>query len=117
MKNQISNFNSPVNHSRHSQVRSSQRGINNQVIHLVIQHGLLIKKQGLNFYIGVKKLFPQSVDHKLAEKASNVLVLVNKSVIVTCYKDDNVIKEVKRKTRKNLKKRIVHNASWINLKI
>lgn len=103
MKN-LSNSSLGLFHSRHSQVRSSQRGIHDAVIDLVINHGFLIKKQGCNFYIGVKKLFPPTVDHKLAEKATNVLVLVKKGLIVTCYKNENVIKEVKRKTRINLKK-------------
>lgn len=74
------------------------------MIDLVTKHGLLFNMQGCNFYIGVKKLFPPSVDHQLAEKASNVLVLVKNGVIVTCYKNQNVIKEVKRKSRRNLKK-------------
>lgn len=104
MKNQISNSTLGFVHSNHSRVRSSQRGINDEVIDLVINHGLLIKKQGCKFYIGTRKLFPQTIDHKLAEKASNVLVLVKNDLIVTCYKNSDVIKEVKRKSRKNLKR-------------
>lgn len=101
-KNSISN---PFpSHSNHSLIRSSQRGINDQVIELVINYGLLIKKQGYNFYLGTKKSFPSNLNHKLKEKASNVLVLVKESTIVTCYKNEKVMKEVKRKSRRNLKK-------------
>lgn len=95
---------SALSHSNHSLIRSSQRGINDRVIDLVGNHGLLIKKQGYNFYLGTKKHFPSQVDHKLKEKASNVLVLVKENMIVTCYKNENVMKEMKRKSRKNLKK-------------
>jgi hypothetical protein len=93
-----------ITHSNHSLIRSSQRGINDQIIELVVNYGLLIKKQGYYFYLGTKKSFPRTLDHKLTEKATNVLVLIKEDTIVTCYKNENVMKEVKRKSRKNLKK-------------
>jgi hypothetical protein len=104
MKTKTLNSKHSFSHSSHSLIRSSQRGINDQVIELVVNYGLLIKKQGYNFYLGTKKSFPSSLDHKLKEKASNVLVLVKENTIVTCYKNEKVMKEVKRKSRRNLKK-------------
>lgn len=98
------NLGTNLSHSNHSLIRSSQRGINDQVIEVVVSFGVLVKKQGCNFYLGTKKSFPKTLDHKLAEKASNVLVLVKGNTIVTCYKNEKVVRDVKRKSCKNLKK-------------
>jgi hypothetical protein len=58
-----------------------------------------IFKQGLIFYAVTEKKFPEKLNHRIAEKLNNLVVVVSpeSNKIVTCYKSNNGIRHVKKK--------------------
>lgn len=85
-------------HSFHSSKRADQRGVSDEVLRLVISYGKVIRKQGLEFYLGTTKNFPGNIDHRLLEKSSDVVVVVSGSEILTCYRNSKAIKRIKKKS-------------------
>jgi hypothetical protein len=84
-------------HSRHSQKRAAQRGVSDEVISMVIRYGRLVQKQGLQYFFGATRNFPEGIDHRLIEKCSNLVVIVRGSEILTCYKNARGLKKIRKK--------------------
>jgi hypothetical protein len=86
-----------VKHTRHSQTRSSQRGINNRIITLAIEYGRPILKYGLEFYVMSHKAQPHHSEDKDIKLKNTVVILSENGQIVTCYKGSNAFKKLQRK--------------------
>lgn len=98
----MKNFHLPgtIQLSNHCNSRISQRGISDEAINLVIHYGDIIHKQGLKFHFLTK-----SRCHKLdiqIELVRDLMVITNldRTEVVTCYKNPNAIHEVKKKSKR-----------------
>ncbi len=86
-------------HSKHSRKRASQRSFNYNVLLYVLFLGTPFYRQGLTFYTVMENDFPDNLDHKIAEKIKNLIVVMGNDdhQIITCYYADNAVKHLKRK--------------------
>lgn len=90
-----------IAHSRHSQVRSSQRGFSVSDLLNVIEFGEQIERQGMIFHIINAKNLPQSFTKFFKDKWQEWVVVTdaNQSMIITCYKAHGALKRIKRKVK------------------
>lgn len=87
-----------IEHSRHSRLRSQQRGIENDAICIALEYGKVFLKQGLQFYVLGKKYLPPNLPPGLSEKFQNtVVVLSQQGTIITCYKNCNAMRNIHKK--------------------
>lgn len=89
-----------ITHSRHSLMRAAQRGVSDEVIRLVVQYGRKVRKQGLQYYFGATRDFPDTLDHKLVERCNDVVVILKANDIVTCYKNPKGLRNIKKKRKR-----------------
>lgn len=98
----MKNFHSPgsVQLSSHCNSRISQRGISDDAVRLVISYGDIIHKQGLKFHFLTKSRC-NKMDISI-ELVRNLMVITNldRTEVVTCYKNPNAIHEVKKKSKR-----------------
>jgi hypothetical protein len=84
----------------HSRKRANQRGISNQMISDTITYGELIYRQGLKFYIALKKNLNWIENPGYSELLENtVVVLTHHNEIITVYKNRYAIRSIKRKSK------------------
>lgn len=93
-------FPSTIQPSSHCNLRISQRGISDEAVKIVISYGYIIHKQRLKFHFLTK-----SRCHKLdipIELVRDLMVITNldRTEVVTCYKNPNAIHEVKKKSKR-----------------
>ena len=84
-------------HSAHSFERSSQRGINEDKLAVVIAFGKAYYKQGLIFYVLGDNDVPQHLD-KEKKKKKNTVVVVRGDHVLTCYRNNDPHKYLKKKS-------------------
>lgn len=90
--------------SFHAQKRASQRGFTYTDILMAMDFAETYSKQGLLYYVVLKKKLPKSVPSKIQEKLNNMVIITNgEGELITCYKSDKASKNI-RKKRKNLSK-------------
>jgi hypothetical protein len=96
-------------HSKHSFLRSCQRGLSKKII-TVLEYGECYFKQGLIFYILGERNLPKVLD-KEATHVKNIVVVVDGSSnqIITCYHSNNPFKNIKIKS-KQLSRNYHYNA-------
>jgi len=101
MKAVVTQFPPRFEHSKHSQRRASQRGIDNECIHLAMNYGEVFQKQGLYFIVAKEKNFPDHIPHELVEKARHLVVVVNadQNEVVTCYRNPKGIRYINKKAK------------------
>ena len=88
----------------HSTRRASQRGIKKDHIDLVMQHGKVIRKQGLRFFIMTQnelKYFPLHIQDVL--KNMVVVLAGDENVVLTTYKNKDAVRNIKRKSKRLIK--------------
>lgn len=97
-------------HTKHSYLRSRQRGLNQEKIVATLQYGENIYKQGLIYFILGENNIPDSLV-KEKERLKNTVVIVagDSNQIITCYRSAKPFKNVRIKS-KNLSKRYKHAA-------
>ncbi len=84
----------------HSRKRAQQRGITNQMISDTIMYGELIFRQGLRFYIALKKNLAWIEDHNYSERLEDtVVVITHHNEIITVYKNRFALRNIKRKSK------------------
>lgn len=95
-------YNSGINLSFHSKVRSQQRGISKDLLFLALDYSMAIFKQGLIFFAVIDKLIPDNIDHHVREKLNKLVVVVSleSNEIVTCYRTNNGIHHINRKSKR-----------------
>jgi|JI6StandDraft_1071083.scaffolds.fasta_scaffold23386_4 hypothetical protein len=88
-------------HTQHSYIRASQRGLNNQKIVAALQYGENIFKQGLIYFILGENNIPTSLN-KQKQHLKNVVVIVSgdSNQIITCYKSADPFKNIRIKSDK-----------------
>ena len=98
--NQVYNWN--IEMSNHSQTRSHQRGITKSQLYLAMDYSETIFKQGLIFFAVAERLFPENMDHRLRERLNNLVVVFSpiSNEIVTCYRAEKGIHNIKRKSKR-----------------
>lgn len=98
----MKNFHFPatIQLSSHCTSRISQRGISDEAIRLVISHGDIIHKQGLKFHFLTKSRCNR-LDLPV-DLVRDLMVITNldRTEVVTCYKNPNAIHEVKKKSKR-----------------
>lgn len=94
--------------SNHSKTRLSQRGIHEEAVLAVINHGEIIHKQGLKFHF-IPKSKCKNWDSIDADRVKDLMVITNltRTEVITCYKNPRAVHEVKKKS-KRLAKYSVH---------
>jgi hypothetical protein len=98
----MKNFHSPgtIQQSNHCNSRVSQRGISDEAVSLVISYGDIIHKQGLKFHFLTKSKCDK-LDIPI-ELVRDLMVITNldRTEVVTCYKNPNAIHAVKKKSKR-----------------
>lgn len=89
-----------LKYTQHAVLRMSQRGISKEDIALVIQKGTWHRKTGVIFIIMRQK----NIKTKDEERLKNLTVVLAKdgSNILTVYKNKRSLRDIKRKSKKNL---------------
>lgn len=86
--------------STHATIRASQRGVTNSIIDFMLKNGEQIKKQGLKYYFMTKNTL-KYLDLKMQDKLRNLIVIASSDgCIITCYKNENAIKQIKQKSKR-----------------
>jgi hypothetical protein len=88
--------------SNHATQRASQRGVTRNIMRIMVEQGELIRKQGLKFYYMTHNTL-RYFDLKTQNKLRNLVVLVKSKsygdIVITCYKDEKAIKNIKHKQK------------------
>lgn len=90
--------------SDHFLTRQSQRAVSHDMIQAVIEYGQAFFKQGLIFYVlGSKPTSRQKRANKDLSPFKNIVLLVSKETnqIITCYRNSNPFKYIKKKPKRN----------------
>ncbi len=92
--------------TNHALTRSDQRAIDIEIIAVVLDYGITLQKQGLEFCTVLQKQIPEEVGPQLRKKIANIVLVINprSAEIVTCYRCKNSVKHLAKK-RCELKKR------------
>ena len=87
-------------HTRHSSLRASQRGIQKSKITAALQFGEAIYKQGLIYFILGENNIPDSLS-KEKSKIKNTVVVVSgdSNQVITCYRSSNPFRNIKLKSK------------------
>lgn len=87
----------------HALKRAQSRGITPQMILDTIHFGQLIRKQGLRFYVMLKKNIPIESNKQYLDKLMNVTVVLSEDdQLITVYRNSVSIKKIKRKSKRLL---------------
>ncbi len=88
-------------HSNHSFQRAAQRGIDYAMIQTIVEYGEAIFKQGMVFYVLGNKDKPDGRLSKDWKKFQNLVVVVagDSNQIITCYRNSNPYKYIRKKTK------------------
>jgi len=91
----------PVRHSKHSQRRANQRGVKISDIKIAMNFTKSFFKQGLIFHVVQKKLIPKDLSPRIVKKIKNLVIIVagDSGTIITCYKSENGMRSIKRKSK------------------
>ena len=94
-----------LEHTEHSRIRTSQRGIDDSLIPYVLDFGNHFLRQGYSFYVIAKNHLPQQMPFWLKEKLNNLVVVMggDSNKIITCYKSSNAMRHIKKKLKYLLK--------------
>jgi len=88
-----------LNFSNHYLTRASQRGISDLAIELLIKYGSAVKKQGLMFWFITKKQMRFVAPEHHGTIKNLVAVMAQDRTLITCYKNQKAIKNIKRKSK------------------
>lgn len=88
-------------HSNHSDVRSQQRGLNDNQISFALQYGKEIFKQGLIFFVVRDKDIPEHIKPQSRKQYKNIVLITSSDgSIITCYKSKKAHKSIKLKKKR-----------------
>ncbi len=100
-------MNTKIKHTTHSRIRAQQRAVNQQMIDDTIEHGEMIRKQGLRFFVVTKKSLYFLHDNQYCDHLKNTVVILNAdNSIRTVYKNSNAMKTIKKKSKQLYKKKL-----------
>ena len=104
-------YNEALIYTEHALGRLRSRGISKIMISDTIEYGELIYKQGVRFYVMLKKTAPKIFNHNYIEKILGITVLVSNldNTIITVYKNKNSFKTIKKKSKRARNKRYKKN--------
>lgn len=87
-------------HTEHSQLRSKQRKIPDDLIELAISFGKNIETPSSSYYVFSKK-YLDNITESVKKKISNLVVIIAKkhNVIITCFYCNNPMKLIKKKSK------------------
>ena len=87
-------------HSEHSYLRASQRGIEGDKICIALLYGQVFNKQGLIYYVLGEHNIPDILA-KEKNRLKNTIVIVagDTNKIITCYRSSNPFKHMKMKSK------------------
>lgn len=86
-------------HSFHSKRRSSQRGLTNEKISIVLTYGYVVSKQGMDYYILRSRDIPDHLKHLKSELENTVVLLASDGCMITCYRGNNVFRQIYKKSK------------------
>jgi len=96
--------------SHHATQRASQRGVTRNIMRIMVNQGEVIRKQGIKYYFMTHNTL-RYFDLKTQDKLRNLVVLVKRKergdIVITCYKDERAIKNIKHK-----QKRLARYTRW-----
>ena len=96
------NLDTNFQHTIHSSKRASQRGLTDQIILDALDYSTCIMKQGLSYYVVLRKNLPEKLPACIKEQLANIVVILSgdSNEIITCYKNSNCIKNIKKKSKR-----------------
>ena len=91
-----------IQHTYHSARRASQRGLTDQNILDALDYSTCIMKQGLSYYVVLRKNLPEKLPAFKKEQLANIVVILSgdSNEIITCYKNENCYRNIKRKSKR-----------------
>jgi len=101
-----------IKFSLHGKARLSQRGIKEDAVLNVLQFGEIIHKQGLKFHY-LPKSKGKALGQKELEETRDLLVItnLNRTEVITCYKNPKAVHEVNKKSKRLSKKPVNHHCT------
>ncbi len=95
-------FRLKVKHTRHSRRRASQRSIPDNILLMVLMLGTALHVQNSIYLTVTEKDLPRDLDHSLAEKMRNLVVILSSDsqTLITCYYAKNGAKHLKRRNKR-----------------
>lgn len=87
-------------HTKHSLCRSDQRGISKSKISVALEYGTTFFKQGFIYHVLGEKNIPDSLKKEKNHYKNTVVVVSGDSnQVITCYRSNNPIKNIKHKSK------------------
>jgi len=86
----------------HARIRICQRGITTEEIQSIVESGTCVLKQGLRFYYGGSKLADKFHEQGLSDSSRNLVVVMDgeENVVITCYKNENGVRHIRKKSKR-----------------
>ncbi len=89
--------------SLHAISRAYERGITTAMIRDTLTWGRKVHRQGLRFYIMLRRCVPHDLEQGCAKRLVNVtVVLGGDDTIVTVYRNPKALYRIKRKCKRSL---------------
>ena len=89
--------------SVHAQERANFRGITRKMMADTIKFGRKVHRQGLEFYVMLKKCLQDEWDSKYCKRVVNTIVIVGgNDEVVTVYKNPKAYSSIKKKNKRLL---------------
>ena len=84
----------------HATKRAAKRGISIEMIKTALNQGEVVFRQGLRYFICLEKNLRGLLPPQLLGKFKNTVVILNsKDEVVTCYKSENAVSQIRRKSK------------------
>jgi hypothetical protein len=87
-------------HSAHSYIRASQRGIDGDKLSVALLYGEVFNKQGLIYYVLGEHNIPDILAREKNRLANTIVVVAgDTNKIITCYRSRHPFKHIKNKSK------------------
>lgn len=91
----------PLNISQHASQRMRERRITAQMIQDTIDHGEMLHRQGLRFFVMTRKATREFFDGEYARIVMNTVVVLDwDDTVKTVYQNENALKNIRKKSKR-----------------
>ena len=84
----------------HAQERAEKRGITRKMVSDTINYGEKIHKQGLEYFVMLKKCIQDEWDSSYSDRVVHTTVIIGDDRIVTVYKNRKAFKNIRKKSKR-----------------
>jgi len=89
--------------TRHANDRANERGITSDMVRDTVELCAMLHKQGLQFYVMLRKNIPREFDERYAKSLLGIVVMISSDdYIVTVYRSKKAWHKIKRRSKRLL---------------